>query len=94
MSNVILKIFRGKTYLPYRLPLWDSIEAPRDSERLLAFLEVYNNDMDREELSALFKNDKLTSYVVFKKGNELLFLTLREFIRVNNIHINIGYEDD
>lgn len=94
-DKAIRKIFRGQNYRPYRMPIFKVIPGPSDMHDLEEFMEVYRKDENWDIAIDSYKNHELQSILLFRDeaSGLLLYTTFNEFISINKIHINWGYED-
>ena len=94
-DKAIRKIFRGQNYRPYRMPIYKVIPGPSGLDDLDEFMEVYRKNENWEIAIESYINQDLQSILLFRDeaSGLLLYTTFNEFISINKIHINLGYDE-
>ena len=94
-DKTIRKIFRGQNYRPYRMPIYKVIPGPSDMDQLEKYIDEYRKDESWEYAIKSYENDELQSILLFRDevSGMILYTTFHEFISINRIHINMGYEE-
>lgn len=95
-DKAIRKIFRGRNYRPYRMPIYKVIPGPSDIKDLEKLIDEYRKDENWENAIKSYGTDELQSIILFRDeaSGMILYTTFDEFISINKIHINWGTSDE